>query len=147
MKVALQRWLLWVAALHVIGGLATPFIAYSSLFDGYTAQLQTTFWTGVIMPVEALAYQRWMVALFGPTVAAWGVLMWFLVKEGIRSNKAWPWNAILGSLLAWAPADIGISLLHDFWPHVYLDIVVLLALGVPALVLRAGATRAVNTEL
>lgn len=136
MKHLLQRWLILVAILHIVAGLATPFIAYSSLLDAYTAQLQSTFWGEGVMPAAAVAYQQWMVALFGPTVAAWGVLMLFLVREGIRTNQAWPWSALLLSLLAWAPADIGISLLHGFWPHVYLDLLVIAILGVPALLLR-----------
>lgn len=131
-----QNWLFVVAIAHVIAGLAVPLFAYSDLFDLYGAQIAAAFWSSAPVPAAAEAYQRWMVALFGPTVAAWGVLMAFLVKAGQRSGAAWPWNALLLSILAWAPADIAISLLHDFWPHVVIDCLMLLLIGVPALLLR-----------
>jgi len=135
-KRLLENWLLGVAAAHVILGLAVPFIAYSGAFDFYAAQLATTFWNGAAVPPEAQAFQRWIVALFGPTIAAWGVLMVVLIRAGARSGERWPWDALLLSLLAWAPADIAISLLHDFWPHVVLDVVAAASIAVPALLLR-----------
>lgn len=136
MKRILERWLLVVAAGHVVGGLALPLIAYTSGFDFYLAQLSATFWGGAAAPAEAEAFQRWIVALFGPTVAAWGVLMIFLIRAGARTQERWPWNALLLSVLVWAPADIGISLMHDFWIHVVVDGLAVISIVVPVLLLR-----------
>lgn len=133
----LQNWLLALAWLHLAIGLAIPFIAYSALFDYYSALLQAAFWPGQSVPAETLSFQRWIVSLFGPTLASIGVVMIYLVRAGIRTNESWPWNAILLALLVWAPGDIGISLLKDFRLHVWIDAIALLAIVPPVLLLRA----------
>jgi hypothetical protein len=136
MKRLLENWLLGVAAGHVVLGLLMPFIAYSSVFDFYAAQLAVTFWDGGPVPPQAESFQRWIVALFGPTVAAWGVLMVFLIRHGARTQEKWPWDALLVSVVVWAPADIAISLVHDFWPHVVIDVIAIVIIVVPVLILR-----------
>ena len=133
----LQNWLLALAWLHLAIGLAIPFIAHSALFDYYSELLQTAFWPGQSVPTETLSFQRWIVSLFGPTLASVGVVMIYLVRAGIRTNEAWPWNAILVALLVWAPSDICISLLNDFRLHVWIDATALLAIVPPVLLLRA----------
>lgn len=88
------------------------------------------------MPPEAEAFQRWIVALFGPTVASWGVLMAYLVRAGMHTNDPWPWNALLLSLLVWAPADMAISLMRNFSLHVIIDLVSVLIIAIPTLMVR-----------
>ncbi|HQS57533.1 MAG: hypothetical protein B7Y56_09330 [Gallionellales bacterium 35-53-114] len=132
----LERWLYIVAIGHILLGFALPVLAFSSGFDFYAGQLRDTFWGAATVPAEALAFQRWIVALFGPTVASWGILMAYLVRAGVRSKEQWPWNGLLLSLIAWAPLDIAISLLHGFWLHVAIDIVAVTLIAVPALILR-----------
>jgi hypothetical protein len=135
----LQTWLLAIAWLHLAIGLAIPFIAHSGLFDPYSALLQQAFWPGQTVPPETLAFQRWIVSLFGPTLASVGVVMIFLVRAGIRSAETWPWNAILAALAVWAPGDIIISLMKDFWLHVWVDAFALLVIVPPVLWLRSQA--------
>lgn len=136
MKKKLETWLFIVALGHIAVGVALPFVAFSGGFDLYAEKISESFWAGSLIPPEAEAFQRWIVALFGPTVASWGVLMAYLVRAGMRTNEPWPWNAILISLLAWAPADIAISLMHDFWLHVVIDLFALLIISVPVLMIR-----------
>jgi hypothetical protein len=135
----LENWLFLVAAAHVAGGLAVPFIAYSGAFDFYLGQLAAAFWGGAAMPQEAQDFARWIIALFGPTVAGWGVLMIYLVRAGAKTRENWPWNALLLSLLVWAPADIVISLFYDFWPHVVIDACAIASIAVPVLIIRKRA--------
>ncbi len=133
----LQNWLLLLAWLHLAIGLFIPAIAHSALFGHYSALLQAAFWPGQVIPPETLDFQRWIVSLFGPTLASVGVVMIYLVRAGIRSDDTWPWNAILLALAVWAPGDIYISLLKDFWLHVWIDTLALLVIVPPVLVLRA----------
>lgn len=135
----LHNWLLAIAWLHLIAGLAIPFIAHSGLFDFYSSLLQQSFWPGQLVPPETLAFQRWLVSLFGPTLASVGVAMIYLVRAGIRSTEAWPWNAILAALAVWAPSDIMISLMKNFWLHLWIDAVALLTIVPPVLMMRARA--------
>lgn len=137
LKNILQTWLYMVALGHILVGLALPFVAYSSYFDAYAALLRETFWGALPVSDESLAFQRWIIALFGPTVMSWGVLMTYLIHTGSRSNNARPWNALLIAIAVWAPADIAISSLHHFWLHVVVDIVSVIAMAVPAIILRS----------
>ncbi len=66
----LTYWLYAIAWGHILLGIALPFIAYSSSFDFYAGLLQTTFWSGMPAPEQALQFQRWIIALFGPTIAS-----------------------------------------------------------------------------
>lgn len=140
MKRKLETWLFIVALGHIVAGLALPFVAFSSGFDLYAERIRESFWGGAIIPPEADAFQRWILALFGPTIASYGVLMAYLVRAGMRTNDPWPWNAILLSLLAWVPADIAISLMREFWLHVVIDLLAIVIIAVPALMLRAQKT-------
>lgn len=133
------QWLLLAAYGHILAGIAIPFIAYSNGFDYYSGLLQQTFWPHAAVPAETLDFQRWIVSLFGPTLASVGVVMVFLVRAGIRTGERWPWTAMLLALAVWAPGDIGISLMKHFWMHVLIDAAVLLAVVPPLLVLRARA--------
>ena len=139
-KRRLETWLFIVALGHIVFGVALPFLAFSSGFDFYSEKIRASFWSGALIPPEAEAFQRWIVALFGPTVASWGVLMACLVRAGMRTNDPWPWNALLLSLLVWAPADIAISLMRDFWLHVVIDLFVVIVIAVPAIIARTQKT-------
>lgn len=135
----LQNWLLLLAWLHLAIGLAIPVIAYSALFGHYSALLQAAFWPGQEVPAATIEFQRWFAALFGPTLASVGVVMIYLVKAGIKYADPWPWDAILIALAVWAPGDIFISLINNFWLHVQIDVGVLLAIVPATIILRVQA--------
>ena len=137
----LGRWLLLVALGHVAVGLLIPVWAYSPLFDFYSNLLKDTFWLSQELPQETKEFQRWILALFGPTIASVGVLMFYLVKAGIKHREPGPWNALLIVTVIWASGDIGISLMHDFWPHVLVDAMAMLVIVPPTLILRARAIK------
>jgi hypothetical protein len=137
----LEKWLLLLAYGHIAAGIAIPVVAYSSVFDYYSCLLQAAFWPAQPVPMATIEFQRWFAALFGPTIASVGVVMVYLVKAGIKSAEIWPWNAILVALAVWAPGDIYISLMRNFWLHVQIDVVTLLTIVPPVLLLRANAVR------
>lgn len=116
----LDRWLAFVAILHVIAGLALPFV------------LLRTDWLDPWLPL-AQPDARTAFALFGPTVASWGLLMLFLVQHGLRRDQAWAANALIAGILVWAPFDAAIC--HAYgWTHaIVLDAVAGAAILIPAL--------------
>jgi predicted DCC family thiol-disulfide oxidoreductase YuxK len=137
----MERWLLLLAYGHILGGIAIPLLAYSAGFDYYSGLLQKAFWPQEVLSANAVEFQRWIVALFGPTIASVGVVMVYLVKAGISTAEPWPWNAILIALAVWAPGDLYISMMKNFWLHVQIDVAVLALIVPPTLLLRAQATR------
>ena len=133
---SLVYWLYFVALSHIVLGLILPLLAYSEFSLFYHYELANTFWHTEEIPEPALEFQRWIIALFGPTVASWGILMFWLVKEAHTKQQHHPFNALLLSILAWASLDMAISSIHDFYYHYLLDSIAFLAILIPALLLR-----------
>ena len=108
--------------LHLLAGLALPFIVRLPLLDGYHHAIIAAFWGQDAAPAAALALQRWWMGLFGPTVQAAAIWMGALVWIGARQHLAFAWGALIAGLLWWAPQDIALSLQAGAWPHVWLDL-------------------------
>ncbi len=119
MNAKIDRWLTGLALLHVVAGLALPLL------------LMRTAWLDPVLPVND-ASTRLAFAVFGPTVASWGALMFFLVQFGLRQNQRWAADALIVAVLVWVPLDAALC-----WQHgVALDAVVLVAILVPVLIRR-----------
>lgn len=116
----LDRWLSLVAIAHVAGGLALPFV------------LLRTQWIDAWLPALE-GNTRIAFALFGPTVASWGLLMLFLVQHGLRRNQAWAANALIAGILVWAPLDAAICHAYGWSEAVVLDVIASAAILIPAL--------------
>ena len=108
-------------ALHVVVGMLLPVLVNLPLLDDYHQATAAAFWGAAPVPVEALAMQRWWMALFGPTVQAAAVWMGALAWIGARHRMAFAWGALIAGLLLWAPQDMVISLKAGAWRHVWLD--------------------------
>ncbi|MFC4158728.1 hypothetical protein [Chitinimonas lacunae] len=124
---------LWLAGLgHIVGGLVLTFGVDSGLFDWYHHDVLSRFWSGP-PPSEALAQQRWMVALFGPTIENIGVWLLALSHWGgsQRNPAAWLW--LLAGIALWAIQDIAVSLRVGYYPHLWLDLAACAALALPTL--------------
>ncbi len=121
----LVRWMMGVAGVHLAVGMLLPLLATSSRLEGYHQGVLAAFWDGAAPPA-ALALQQWWFALFGPTIQSLAILMAGLVWLGARRREPLAWACLIASVLLWAPQDMGISLLHGAWPHVWVD---LFALG------------------
>lgn len=126
----LVRWMMGVALAHLAAGMLLPLLAASRLLDAYHHGVLAAFWAGDA-PAPALALQQWWFALFGPTVQSLAILMACLVRLGDRGREPMAWAGLIVSVLLWAPQDIGISLLHGAWPHVWLDLFALLCMLPP----------------
>lgn len=125
----LDRWLSFVAILHVIAGIALPFV------------LLRSDWLDAWLPLAG-GDTRVAFALFGPTVASWGLLMLFLVQYGLRRNQAWAANALMVGILVWAPLDAAICHAYGWTGAVVLDAVASAAILIPALWRRAQIAKA-----
>lgn len=124
----LDRWLSVIAMLHVIGGLALPFLLLrSAALDG-------------LLPAES-ADARLAYALFGPTVASWGLLMLFLVHYGLRNGQIWAANALIAGILIWVPLDTALCYVHGWNGAVALNAAASAAILIPALWRRAQLGR------
>ena len=128
-------WLRSVAALHVVGGLALalgPLLGTDALYlPQLMAQLDPT--------AAATPALRHLFALFGPTIASYGVLLLVLLR-GLEDVHDRP--RVLGTMLAvalWFALDAGLSAAWDMDGFVILDGLAAAALLVPlAILARRG---------
>jgi hypothetical protein len=108
-------------ALHLVVGMALPFIVHWPFLNLYHQAIAGAFWGPYTVPAAAIAHQRWWMALFGPTVQAAAIWMGALAWLGARHRLPFAWGALMAGLLLWAPQDMAISLQADAWMHVWLD--------------------------
>lgn len=140
------KWLLAVAALHVVVGALLPLLAGSALLDSYHDGIARVFWpegapAAALAPARAL--QAWWMALFGPTVQALGLWMGALVWLAGRLRDARIWLWLGAGLLLWAPQDVVISLRAGCWTHFWADAFALAVMLPPlAWLWRHNRTRA-----
>lgn len=116
----LLRWMYAVAAVHMIIGVALPWIGNLPLLETYHRHTELAFW-GVRASDAARAQQVWWIALFGPTIQGLSLWMGALVYFGERYGSTLAWGVLILGLLVWAPQDISISLRADNWIHVWAD--------------------------
>jgi len=118
------RWLLLVAAMHVLVGALLPWVADAPLFDAYHGAIEAAFWPGGA-PAGARDLQVWWMSLFGPTVQLMALWMIGLIvlADRLRQPQVWLW--LMLGLVVWAPQDIVVSLRAACWPHVWVDLAAL----------------------
>jgi len=114
-----------LALLHIAGGLALPLVM--ALMPDW-------------LPAMPAGASFWA-AVFGPTLASWGVLMWALVHHGLRLAQVWACDALLWALLVWAPLDAWLCWQVGFYPALVVDLIVLPCLVIPLLILRRSFLR------
>ncbi|MFT4046828.1 MAG: hypothetical protein QM661_09060 [Solimonas sp.] len=120
------RWLEGLALLHIAGGLALPFaVLYGHTLDQWLPQL-----------ADGSSAARFWSAAFGPTIASWGLLAWFLVRRGLREGRRWAGDALIYAILTWLPLDLALCFGMGYAPGIVVDLVAALAMLLPLLWLR-----------
>lgn len=129
---ALRIWLYAVAAGHVLIGLSMVVIP-AAWFDPYLSQLLT----GLNLDAqEARSASLFWARLFGPTVAAWGILFTLAIRLHQRHGESWIKSAIVLSLLAWVVPDSLISWQAGAHLHLPLNLIALAFVLIPLWWLR-----------
>ncbi|NGY06534.1 hypothetical protein [Solimonas terrae] len=108
-----------LALLHVLAGLAWPLLVVGT--------------HAVDRWLPGIAGNRYWCALLGPTIASWGLLLWFVVRNGVRRGQRWACDAAIAAILVWLPLDFALCFAFRFVPGMILDPAVgLLMLGLLA---------------
>lgn len=96
-----------LALLHVVCGLAWPLLVVgTTLADRW---------------LPGIAANRYWCALIGPTIASWGLLLWFVVHYGLRRGQRWAADAAIAAILVWLPLDFALCFAFRFWPGMVID--------------------------
>jgi hypothetical protein len=125
------NFLQFIALIHVLVGVVLPLYAYSDFFYAYSNLIRDAFWQTQMQPTAAIDFERWIIALFGPTVASWGVLLFTLTCYSKKIPSLKPWLGILAATAIWGALDIGISMSKGFYMHLVIDLLAIAAIVVP----------------
>ncbi len=82
-------------------------------------------------------WSPFLVAVFGPTVASWGLLFGSLVRQFLDSPGEQSWRAMLFAVLIWAPLDSALCLYYGFRFGAILNVLVFVAVTVLLLAVRS----------
>lgn len=120
-----KRWLQILAAIHVIGGLLLPILVYTPLAAPYFAHLQNAF------PDSNPESLRFLIGVFGPTVASWGLLFFYAIGKAFETRTRKDWWVLIDAVLVWSVIDTTLSIAHNIFAHYYLNGIVLILFLAP----------------
>ena len=113
----IKIWLQAVAVGHVVGGVLLPFLLESEIVFPYMDSLNTAFGVTNVNGKNQAVY---LMGLFGPTIASWGILFWFVVQQQFTKPTKNGWWGMVAAVLVWAPYDSVLSIYYC----VYLNVII-----------------------
>jgi len=122
-----------IAIAHIIGGILLPFLVNTALFQTYN-----------ILVYQSLGFDttranpeiNFLIGLFGPTIASWGVLFLYVVTSAFKNRDQKGWWAIFLCCLAWAPYDSLLSIQKSIYINALINLISALAILIPLFMAR-----------
>lgn len=123
-----KRWLQLIAIAHIVLGLLLPVVVQLQLFQPYFDLMAQTF---AVNGNDSASLMRFLIGIFGPTVASWGVLFWAVVTQSFQLRSKSGWWLMIAAAVVWAIYDSIYSSLHGLWIHAVLNGAVFVAIVLP----------------
>ena len=122
-----------IAIAHIVGGIFLPFLVNTPLFATYNSLLY-----------QALGFEasgqnaeiNFLIGLFGPTIASWGVLFLYVVSTAFKNPDKKGWWAIFLCCVAWAPYDSLLSIQKGIFINALINLISALAILIPLFMAR-----------
>ena len=126
------NWIIVVSAISALLGLFLSFTPYVQQFLGpiYYNSFFTSDAYATLSP-EAVQFHRFMFGLSGAVLTSWLLSVVAIAHIPFRRGERWAWWIILITLLAWFAGDSYTSLVTGFVVHAFLNLSLLIALGIP----------------
>jgi hypothetical protein len=109
-----ERILLTLALAHVVAGGLLALLPFAP--SVHIKLVGAIFGEG-----KASEEVMFLVSVFGPTVASWGVLFFALVKSFFRNPTSGSWWALVLSIAVWAPLDSALCIYYGLYSAVALN--------------------------
>ena len=129
----MKRILQGVAIAHIFAGIALPFLVNPPLFAPYNARLYRSL---DVSSTEQSAAIVFLIGLFGPTIASWGVLFLHVVTVSFKNPDQRGWWTMFLCCLAWAPYDSLLSMQKGIWINALINLISALIILIPLFVVR-----------
>ncbi|AOE50578.1 hypothetical protein [Kangiella sediminilitoris] len=120
-----EKWLKGIAITHIIGGMLLPIMVFTPIAAPYFNQLLEAF------PQGDLTSMKFLIGVFGPTVASWGLLFYYGVGKAFQSKTPKDWWFLVFAILAWVLLDTVYSLFFNVISHLYINGAIALLLITP----------------
>jgi hypothetical protein len=117
-----------IALAHIAGGILLPFLVNTQLFSTYTTQVNQALGfetTGKIAEINFL------IGLFGPTIASWGVLFLYVVTTAFKNPDKRGWWTIFVCCILWAPYDSILSIQREIYINALINLISALTILIP----------------
>lgn len=125
---SVKYWLQFIALAHVIGGLMLPFIVQLNVVQPYFRLMANVF---AVDSNQDLRLVQFMVGVFGPTVASWGVLFWAVVTQSFDNPTKKSWYVMLAACVVWAFYDSIYSSFFGLWINAPINGVAFVSIVLP----------------
>ena len=113
----IEKLLLTVAVAHVIAGVSLAFLPF-------VPSVQFTVASVIFGEGKATAEVMFLICVFGPTVASWGILFIALVRSFFRNPTRNSWWALVLSIAVWVLLDSALCVYYALYPAVALNVAV-----------------------
>jgi len=129
----LKIFLQLVAIAHILGGIFLPLLVNSPLFATYNTLLYQALGAETTVQNSAINF---LMGLFGPTIASWGVLFLYVVSTAFKNPDPKGWWAIFLSCIVWAPYDSLLSIQQGIPINAFINLVSAFAILIPLFMAR-----------
>ncbi|WP_223671264.1 hypothetical protein [Kangiella shandongensis] len=127
-----EKWLKSIAVIHIIGGLLLPIMVFTPIAGSYFAHLLEAF------PQGDLNSMKFLIGVFGPTVASWGLLFYYSVGKAFQNRTSKDWWFMVFAILVWVILDTAYSLYFAVSSHLYINGAIMLLLLTPLLLQKSN---------
>lgn len=131
-------WLKVVATFSILFGGAMALFNHTDLFRVMNDKLEVVYFSETIISAEIASMQYWLVGLIGAVLAAWGILVYFLILFPLKQKQLWAWNAIAISLAIWFAFDTWASFKWGASFNIIINVIFLFQYAAPLLFLRSS---------
>lgn len=129
-----------VGPVHIVGGIT---LALLSLIPSLQAPLLASIF-GPQIPLEPAIF---LVGVFGPTIASWGVLFTAVVIHYFAKPSPQTWWFLLSSIAVWVPLDTLLCWYYGVYLGVWLNLAVTAVLLTLLIRVKSLAyNKAINTD-
>jgi hypothetical protein len=116
-----------------VGGILLPLLVETRLFATYNSLLSQR--PGFDSTSQNTSI-KFLIGLFGPTIASWGILFLYLVTTVFKNPDKKGWWAIFLCCLVWAPYDSLLSIRKGIYLNVWINLVSSLTILIPLFMAR-----------
>lgn len=100
-----QKWLRVASIVLIIYGALTALAVFPAFTGATKSMIDMVFWPPLEQPGSLGPHGVFLLGIVGAVVMGWGVMIYFLVSEGIASGAPWAYKALWTSLLIWFVVD------------------------------------------